>query len=129
MSSLQENQPAATADSVHPRHASTFARVGLLMYTFLIVYASWYPFSGWRSIGLPFWAFLQQPLPYYWTGFDVVTNIIGYMPLGMLAVFALYPPVRGVRAALLAILCGALLSGTMEAAQTFLPSRVSSKLD
>lgn len=129
MSSTQENRPTTTTDSVHPPHASTFARVGLLMYTLLIVYASGYPFSGWRSIGLPFWAFLRQPLPYYWTGFDVVTNIISYLPFGMLAVFALYPQVRGVWAALLAILGGTLLSGTMEAMQTFLPSRVSSNLD
>lgn len=129
MSSTKENPPSATSGSAHPRHASTFARVGLLMYTFLIVYASWYPFSGWRSIGLPFWAFLLQPLPYYWTGFDVITNIIGYLPFGMLVVFALYPHVRGVWATLLAILCGTLLSGTMEAVQTFLPTRVSSNLD
>jgi VanZ family protein len=108
---------------------SAFARVGLLMYTFLIVYASWYPFSGWRSMGLPFWAFLFAPLPYYWTGFDVVTNIIGYMPFGLLVVFALYPHVRGLPAAVIATCAGALLSFTMEAVQTWLPSRVASNLD
>ena len=124
------NKPYSTGvSSPQNPSASTFARVGLLMYTFLIIYASWYPFSGWRSIGMPFWAFLFSRLPYYWTSFDVVTNIIGYLPFGMLAVFALYPHVRGVWAALLAILCGALLSGTMEAVQTFMPSRVSSNLD
>jgi VanZ family protein len=108
---------------------STFARVGLLAYLFLIVYASWYPFAGWREIGISPWAFLLAPLPHYWTKFDVVTNVIGYFPFGMLVVFALYPRVRGVAAVVIAIVCGALLSGVIEAGQTFLPSRVSSNLD
>jgi VanZ family protein len=122
------HQAALTAQTAVP-NASTFARVGVLMYGFLIVYASLYPLSGWRSLGLPFWGFLFAPLPYYWTGFDLITNIIGYLPFGVLAVFALYPRIRGVSAALIAILCGTLLSGAMESLQTFLPSRVSSNLD
>ncbi|WP_292937255.1 VanZ family protein [Noviherbaspirillum sp.] len=112
-----------------PAHVSTFARVGLLMYTFLIVYASLYPFSNWHSMGLPFWSFLLAPMPHYWTGFDVVTNVIGYLPFGVLVVFALHPSVRGMSAAILAVFCGMLLSGAMEAIQTFLPNRVSSNLD
>ncbi len=47
----------------------------------------------------------------------------------MFLVCALYPRVRGTAAALLSALCGILLSGTMEAVQTFLPSRVASNLD
>jgi VanZ family protein len=122
--------PPATGNGPAPGpNGSTFARVGLLMYTFLIVYASWYPFSNWRSLGLPFWAFLLAPLPYYWTGFDVVTNIIGYMPFGLLVVFALYPHVRGMPAAVIATCAGGVLSFTMEAVQTWLPSRVASNLD
>jgi len=109
--------------------SSTFARVGLLVYTLLIVYASWYPFAGWRSMGLAPWAFLLMPLPYYWTWFDLLTNIVGYMPFGTLTVLALHPRVRGFTAVLLAMACGALLSGMMEAVQTFIPSRVSSNLD
>ncbi|HJV53596.1 MAG TPA: VanZ family protein [Noviherbaspirillum sp.] len=118
-----DNPPA------HSPHVSTFARVGLVMYSFLIIYASLYPFSNWHDMGLPVWSFLLQPLPHYWTGFDVITNVIGYLPLGMLLVFALHPFLRGAAAALFAIVCGALLSGTMEALQTFLPNRVSSNLD
>lgn len=116
-------------DHTQAAHASTFARVGLLMYTFLIVYASLYPFSNWYRSGLSPSAFLLMPLPHYWTGFDVVTNIIGYLPLGTLVVFALYPRLRGWPAAALAICAGVLLSGAMEAIQTFLPNRVSSNLD
>jgi VanZ family protein len=125
----EDHLQTSVAEPVPQARASTFARVGLLMYTFLIVYASLYPFSSWHSLGLPVWAFLRAPMPHYWTGFDVAINIIGYLPFGVLVVFALYPQVRGVSAAVIAILSGVLLSGAMEAVQTFLPSRVSSNLD
>jgi VanZ family protein len=108
---------------------SASARVGLLMYLLLIVYASWYPFSGWQDIGIGPFAYLSTPLPHYWTWFDVLTNVVGYAPFGMLAVFALYPHMRGLPAWLLASLSGVLLSGLIEAAQTFLPSRIPSNLD
>ncbi len=125
----EDNPRTVSTAILPPAHASTFARVGLLMYTFLIVYASLYPFSNWRSMGLPFWSFLFAPMPHYWTGFDVITNVIGYLPFGTLMVFALYPNVRGISAAVLAVFCGMLLSGSMEAVQTYLPNRVSSNLD
>ena len=105
------------------------ARAALLAYLLLIVYASWYPFTGWRSTGLPPWNFLNLTPPHYWTGFDVAVNIIGYIPLGMLIVPSVYPRVRGVRVVLLTALLGVLVSGTMEAVQTYLPSRVASNLD
>lgn len=120
---------AATATTAGRHRASVFARVSLLVYVLLIVYASWYPFSGWRSSGLSPLAFIDAPLPHYWTLFDVVTNVIGYVPLGVLGVLVLYPVVRGWPAILLTTVSGILLSGTMEAVQTFLPSRVSSNLD
>ncbi|OWW22782.1 hypothetical protein AYR66_10205 [Noviherbaspirillum denitrificans] len=119
----------APSETTQPAHASTFARVGLLMYTFLIIYASLYPFSNWSDIGLPLWAFLIMPMPHYWTGFDVATNVIGYLPFGMLVVFALYPHLRGLPAVIVAVFAGVMLSGSLEALQTFLPNRVSSNLD
>jgi len=108
---------------------STFARAGLLMYTCLIVYASLYPFSNWHRMGLKAWDFLFMPMPYYWTGFDLATNVVGYVPFGILVVFALYPRVRGVAAAVTATFLAMVLTGSMEALQTFLPNRVSSNLD
>lgn len=113
----------------HPATASTFARVGLLMYILLIVYASLFPFTGWRDNGIAAHAFLFGPLPHYWTVFDVLTNVVGYVPFGILVAFAGYPHVRRTGAIVLALAAGILLSGAMEAAQTFLPSRVSSNLD
>lgn len=126
---LQNEEHLHAAQAGTAAHPSIGARVGLLMYVFLIVYASLYPFSNWRDIGLAPWAFLSMPMPHYWTGFDVITNVIGYLPFGALVVFALHPSMRGIAAALVAVLCGMLLSGAMEAVQTFLPNRVSSNLD
>jgi VanZ family protein len=118
-------EPEAAA---RPR-ASPVARAALLAYLLLIVYASWFPFTGWRSSGLSPFAFLNLQPQRYWTGFDVMVNIVGYMPLGVLMVLALYPAVRGIWAVLAAGVGGILVSGLMEAVQNFLPSRVPSNLD
>jgi VanZ family protein len=119
----------AEAKSTGIARASAFARFGLAVYTLLILYASWYPFSGWHNNGLSPLAYLFAPLPHYWTMFDLATNVVGYLPFGLLAVFALHPRVTGASAVMLVVTAGALLSGAMEAVQTFLPSRVPSNLD
>lgn len=120
---------AALPSEERRRRGSPISRAALLAYLLLIVYASWFPFSGWRSNGLPLLSFMNLVKQRYWTGFDVIVNIVGYVPLGVLLVLALYPLVRGVWAALLATILGFLVSGTMEAVQNFLPSRVPSNLD
>ncbi|MEO7496491.1 MAG: VanZ family protein [Massilia sp.] len=109
--------------------SSPVSRAALLAYLLLIIYASWFPFTGWRNSGLSPFSFLNLIPPQYWTGFDVMVNIVGYIPLGMLIVPALHPRVRGVWAVLLTAVLGMFLSGTMEAVQTYLPSRVPSNLD
>jgi len=115
-------------DEAGPR-ASPVARASLLAYLLLIVYASWFPFAGWRSSGLSPFAFLNLQPQRYWTGFDAGVNVVGYMPLGILFVLALHPKVRGVWAVLLAAVGGILVSGIMEIVQNYLPSRVPSNLD
>lgn len=110
--------------------SSPLARAAFLAYLLLIIYASWFPFSGWQNQGLSPWIFLETySMPRYWTKFDAITNVIGYIPLGTLLVYALYPHVRKFFAFLIGATAGVLVSGTMEAVQTFLPSRVSSNLD
>jgi hypothetical protein len=64
-------------------HKSATAPLALL-YAALIIYASLYPFEGWRAVGLAPWSFLWAPLPRYWTGFDVFINLAGYAPFGFL---------------------------------------------
>jgi VanZ family protein len=118
----------AVAPLVRAR-GSPVARAALLAYLLLIIYASWFPFSDWRGSGLSPFTFLTLKMPQYWTGFDVMVNIIGYIPLGMLLVLAVYPLLRGTWALLASAVLGVLVSGTMEAVQTYLPSRVPSNLD
>ncbi|WP_374360973.1 VanZ family protein [Pseudoduganella danionis] len=109
---------------------SPFTRGALLVYVLLIVYASWFPFTGWHNQGLSPLIFLEHTdMPRYWTKFDAIINVVGYMPLGTLIVYALYPRLQGWLALLLASASGLLLSGLMEGVQTYLPSRVSSNLD
>jgi len=111
------------------RHRSSATPLALL-FGALIVYASLYPFSGWRLPGVSLLAFLAAPWSRWWTWFDLVANLIGYMPLGALVFGALVrtgtePP----RAVPLALLVGAALSFTMEFLQNFLPNRVASNVD
>ena len=111
------------------RHRSSAAPLAWL-YVALIVYASLYPFSGWRLPGVSPLAFLGLPWPHWWTWFDLVTNLVGYIPLGALVFGALVRSDVRIRPAMLnACLAGAGLSFAMELLQNFLPQRVSSNVD
>src|SRR5690606_38196187 len=77
---------ALAGSSVHKTSAWPLA----LIYTALIVFASLFPFDGWRAQGIDPLVFLLAKIPPpYWTGFDVATNVVGYAPLGFLLVLAL----------------------------------------
>ncbi len=112
-----------------PRHRSSAVPLAWL-YTGLIVYASLYPFSGWRLPGNAPLAFLAAPWWHWWTAFDLVSNLLGYMPLGALVFGALVRSgTAATKAALLAVLAGSALSLAMETTQNFLPQRIASNLD
>lgn len=104
-------------------------------YAALVVYASLYPFAGWRDQGIAPWAFLQSPWPRYWTGFDLAANAAGYAPFGFLLALGYLRrgQARGTASNGMAIgaatAAAALLSFCMEALQTYLPARVPSNLD
>ncbi|MEY3474998.1 MAG: hypothetical protein RL087_1456 [Pseudomonadota bacterium] len=101
-----------------------------VLYAALVVYASLYPFAGWRDQGIAPWAFLASPWPRYWTGFDLTANLLGYMPLGALLALALLRSGAGTAAAVASgALAAATLSLALEAVQSYLPSRVASNLD
>jgi VanZ family protein len=100
-----------------------------LIYVGLVLYASLYPFAEWRDQGIAPWTFLTEPIPRYWTGFDLVTNVVGYAPLGFLLALSALRTGRGRHAVLLATLFAAGLSLLMEAMQSYLPARVPSNVD
>lgn len=101
----------------------------LASYGVLVVYASLFPFDGWRSQGVAPWAFLTAPWPRYWTRFDVIANLLGYVPLGALLTMALARAGRPRLAPVLGVAGPALLSLSLEAIQTYLPQRVPSQAD
>ncbi|HKX44369.1 MAG TPA: VanZ family protein [Burkholderiaceae bacterium] len=112
-----------------PRHRSSASPLALL-YAALIVYASLYPFSGWRLPGVALLSFLGAPWPRYWTWFDLVANFVGYMPLGALIFGALVRSgARSGPAFAVALAGGTCLSFGVEFVQNFLPQRVASNLD
>ena len=112
--------------SASPAHLPLYLATA---YTLLVIYASLHPFHGWRDSGVATSAFLLAPWPRYWTAFDVVTNILAYLPLGFLWVPAFQSWHGRLVAVLLATLLGSTLSLSLESLQNFLPSRVASNLD
>ena len=99
------------------------------VYVCLMVYASLYPFEGWRIQGIAPWGFMWAPWPQYWTVFDVISNVLGYAPLGFFLTLAFRRTWPQLPALALTIVLAALLSGAMETMQFFLPARVPSNVD
>jgi VanZ family protein len=110
-------------------HQRTFLpHILAILYGLAIAYASLQPFAPWipPPPGTPFW--VLAPWPPKWTRFDVVANVIAYVPFG--AFVALIPR----RASPLfrtgiALATGAALSFGMETLQMFLPMRDASLVD
>jgi VanZ family protein len=116
-------------DKPWQRRASPLARTALLAYVVLAIYAGLAPWDGWRNVGVDPLAYLTAPIPRWLTPFDLMVNVLGYLPIGALLVLALHPRVRGVAAVLAGALGGLLLAGCIEALQTYLPTRVASNVD
>jgi VanZ family protein len=112
------------------RHRSSATPLALA-YAVLVLYASLYPFIGWR------WPPGQQApvlalLP--WTSwryaFDIWSNLLGYLPLGLLLAIAALRSGWRLRHALgVAVLSSALLSYSCEVLQNFVPGRVPAMED
>lgn len=117
-------------NSAHPGHRSSAGPLAAA-FALLVVYASLYPFAGWRwppGVELP--QMMALPWPPWRDRFDVVANLLGYLPLGALLYGA------GVRNGLpewravgLAVGGAAALSFALEVVQNFLPGRVPSLID
>jgi VanZ family protein len=105
-----------------------------LLYACGIMVISLTPVADWRFIPEAPWAYLFLPWPRYWTGFDVLVNVLAYIPFGLLIgrfiSLRLRPGQwRAVNALILAVFAGALLSILLEGLQTYIPSRRPQLLD
>ena len=97
---------AATPYRGKPWHAraSPLARATLLVYALLLLYSGLAPWSRWRDLGVPPLAYLFAPVPRHLTTFDLIVNVLAYLPLGALVVFAAHPRLRPGFGPLLALL-------------------------
>jgi VanZ family protein len=98
-------------------------------YVVFIVYASLSPFFGWQEQGLEFWAVLTSPLGLTYTGFDAMSNLLAYFPLGLLQALTFHTYFSRGRSVLFATLAALALSVSMEYLQMYLPMRNSSNAD
>lgn len=100
-----------------------------LFYIGLIIGVSLYPFSNWRSLGVPFWGFLTEPWTHYPRPFDILLNALAYLPLGFSLALAYGKRSSPGLAGLLSLVVATLLSLALETLQNYLPARVASKED
>ena len=98
-------------------------------YALFIIYGSLSPFTGWQDQGLNFLAVMSVPLYRQFTWFDFTINLLAYLPLGFLLGLNFHKKLATTWYMLLALLCAIGFSATMEYAQMYLPSRISSNLD
>src|SRR5512134_3264141 len=117
--------------ALNPWHerASPLARAAWVVYALLLAYSGLAPWTGWRDLGLQPFAYLAAPIPRHVTNFDLVVNVLAYVPFGALLVLSLHPRVKGFAAVLIALLAGVLLASVIEALQSYLPARISSNVD
>ncbi|SMC17832.1 VanZ like family protein [Andreprevotia lacus DSM 23236] len=114
---------AYLARDVAPSRVSRFF---LACYLLLVLVVSFYPFTGWRFTGEPVFAFYTYPLPYYFTLFDNLVNVLAYIPIGTAVALSVWP--RSL-SWLLGALAGTVLSCGVEFVQQFIPGRVASNMD
>jgi VanZ family protein len=112
------------------RHRSSATWLALA-YALLVVYASLYPFEGWRwPPGRTALELLVLPEAIHQDRFDRWSNGLGYAPLALLAALALLRSGWRARAAVpLAVLLSAGLSYGCEWLQHFVPARVPTRGD
>lgn len=115
--------------SLPPKPRSLLRYYLVAGYAAFIIYASLSPFVGWQEQGLDFWAVLASPLGLTYTAFDAVSNVLAYLPFGLLLALTFRTYFGNRSSVLLATLTAMSLSVAMEYLQMYLPSRDSSNAD
>lgn len=112
------------------RHRSSATWLALA-YALLVLYASLYPFEGWRwPPGRTALELLVLPEAIHQDTFDRWSNGLGYLPLALLTALALLRSGWRARVAVpLSVLLSALLSYGCEWLQNFVPERVPTRGD
>jgi len=100
----------------------------LATYVALVVIGSLYPFT-WQAMRASGFSFLWARWPETVTRTDILTNIFAYFPLGLFTANGLFRHRLTVTRWLGVCLAIALLSASFEAAQLYVPHRISSNVD
>lgn len=120
---------------IHPSMPSRSPNTGLIMlaciYLCVVVHLSLFPYSNWRNIGIGPLEFLSGPwIPVHqrilWG--DLTVNLLGYLPLGFLMLLGVNRRPTTLDQLAVVVACAG-LSLSLEAIQTYLPTRVPSKMD
>lgn len=111
------------------RRRSRLPALLLCAYLAALAYGSLYPWTGWRPFGLPALAFLAEPWPRYWTWFDLLVNVLVYLPTGALLFSVMHRPLPRSASVLLSVAAASAVSLALESLQTFLPARVPARSD
>jgi VanZ family protein len=107
----------------HPVISATIA------YTVLLVYGTLYPLQGWRVPTPDLLTLFAASLTGQLSRADMLTNVLVYMPLGLLLAWSWRARLNtGVRL-VLCTAAGLLLSTSLEITQAYLPERMSSLMD
>ncbi|MFO1304187.1 MAG: VanZ family protein [Burkholderiales bacterium] len=109
-------------------HRTLLPHALAVLYGIAIAFASLQPFSPWvpPDPATPFWPFAPWPLRF--TRYDIVANVVAYVPFGFFV--ALWPRrAPPLTRTTLALACGLALSFAMETLQMFLPPRDASLAD
>ncbi|MEO8004382.1 MAG: VanZ family protein [Betaproteobacteria bacterium] len=115
--------------SVRYARSSRLVAYLAVAYLLLVVYASLYPFSGWRIPNADATRFLLSGWPAYVVASDVVLNVLAYVPLGLLLALSWMGRMPRWAATVLAVVATTLLSIALEFTQAYLPTRISSNVD
>ena len=115
--------------SLHAKPRSLLRRYLVAGYAVFIIYASLSPFFGWREQGLEFWDVLAAPLSLTYTAFDALSNLLAYLPFGLLLTLTLLTYFGSASSVMLATCIAMLLSVALEYLQMYLPMRTSSNAD
>lgn len=112
------------------RHRSSATPLAAV-YAVLVLYASLYPFEGWRwPPGQNLWALASLPWSRWQDDFDKISNLLGYLPLGaLLCIATRRSGWRPLPSLVIALGLPSLLSYSTELLQQFLPRRVPSMED
>ena len=101
----------------------------MLAYGLLLVYGTLFPFNEWLTPGASPWSLMWQRGLHDASKADILTNLLVYMPLGLLLMRTLANRRCPLCMVLLVTLASALLSLTLEYLQAHLPGRVPSVAD